>query len=216
MNADSENLARLLVHIQELYTETTSAWEQLGIPAFNLKKTGIEQAEYGNEIYNKIFEYVDFLNASMLTIKVETLQDCGRVRARVKAINSVEEKIKAYTEKARRNGGFPIIKCLNDLFGARTILKGELTISQIESIAENALGKKYKVLPRSVDNYKATHVYFHSSNTNYDWELQVWNAADEQTNLDSHEEYKQRYTIWEEEHKEKGGTENGETLYFIK
>lgn len=196
MNADGENLARLLVRIQELYTETTNAWEQLGVPAFNLKKTGIEQVKYGNEIYNKIFAYVKFLDKSMLTLKAEAIYGCGTVHTRVKSVGSIDEKIRVYTERANKAGGFPIGKCLNDLFGARIILAGELATSEIERIAENALGKKCKVLPRNVGNYKATHIYFHSSNTNYDWELQVWNAADEQGNLESHQKYKQRYTNW--------------------
>lgn len=216
MNRDSENLARLLVHIQKIYTETTNAWERLGIPKINLKNTGIDRVEYGNALYNNILAYVDFLTTSMLALKVEEAQGCGTVRTRIKALNSIEEKIHAYTEKAKKEGNFPIIKCLNDLFGARTVLEDELTTEQIKTIAANALGeKKCKVLPRSVGSYKATHVYFHSSNANYDWELQVWNAADEQTNLESHKEYKQRYTIWEKEHKEEGGTTNGEALHSI-
>ena len=215
MNTDSEKLARLLVYMQELYTETTSAWEQLGIPAFNLKKTGIEQVKYGNELYNKILMYVIFLDKSMLTFKAEAAQGCGVVRTRVKSIGSVDEKIRVYTERANEVGGFPIGKCLNDLFGARIILEGELTTSKIEAIAQNALGKKCKVLPRNVGDYRATHVYFHSGNTNYDWELQVWNAADEQRNLESHKKYKQRYTNWRKDMDREGGTTDGETLYFV-
>ena len=47
----------------------------------------------------------------------------------------------------------------------------------------------------------ATHMYFKENNYSFQWELQIWDKKHYESNIISHENYKQGYTKWEEENK---------------
>lgn len=79
------------------------------------------------------------------------------------------------------------------------------TFDDIRSLIELSYKGKYRCIDSSKGDYKAVHIYFKESNQAFPWELQIWNKCDVERNFASHKEYKQAYTIWEEENK-KGGT----------
>ncbi|QQK76763.1 hypothetical protein HUG15_15120 [Salicibibacter cibarius] len=50
---------------------------------------------------------------------------------------------------------------------------------------------------RQIKDYKAFHIYFMGQSNNcFPIELQVWDAKNERSNLDSHKVYKKDYTYW--------------------
>ena len=61
---------------------------------------------------------------------------------------------------------------------------------------------KNKYIDSSKQIYRAVHLYFRADNQSFPWELQIWNRCDAETNFESHKEYKQAYTIWEQNRKE--------------
>lgn len=133
-------------------------------------------------------------------MQTEDFKNC-KINTRVKTQNSIEFKTKNYSEN-HENGKVPINKCFNDLFGIRIILEQNLKHKDIQSfIKEKHKDLKCIDSSKKEGNYKATHVYFSTNNYTFPWELQIWNKADEENNLKSHEKYKQDYVKWEAENK---------------
>ncbi len=122
------------------------------------------------------------------------------VNTRVKALNSIQDKIEKYENK-KESGKIPIKKCLNDIFGLRIILNNSISYDEIiKYIEENY--PYLKCIKAFRGSYKAIHVYFgNDDNMKFQWELQIWNKEDEHTNLISHAKHKQEYTKWEIENK---------------
>lgn len=166
----------------------------------NLKRKTIKDVYNDNKFYIYISKFRDYLNDN-ITESSNSIINCQskyRVTTRVKTLNSIQYKIKNYYMN-HENGNIPIKKCLNDIFGIRIIINDDLNINIIDYIS--VAFPNIKVINSSKMNYKAIHVYFGNEidNTCFQWELQIWNESDEQTNLKSHNIYKQDYVKWEKE-----------------
>lgn len=64
---------------------------------------------------------------------------------------------------------------------------------------------RYLVAHRANNSYNAIHLYLNKMGNNFvfSWELQIWLKKYEKSNLESHAAYKQGYTKWELEIKNK-------------
>ena len=112
-------------------------------------------------------------------------------------------------------GNVPLNKCINDLQGYRVILDIDCEYDDLKSHLQNYLEKyrmqnrevriRYLVAHRANNSYNAIHLYLNKKGNNFvfSWELQIWLKKYENSNLKSHAEYKQGYTKWELEIKNK-------------
>jgi len=77
------------------------------------------------------------------------------------------------------------------------IFEEELDYNKIINYVKNHY-PKLKCINSDKGEYKAIHIYFgNDNNTNFQWELQLWDKMHEKDNLLSHAKYKQEYTKWE-------------------
>lgn len=200
-----DELKALIDYVQSVYDEITNIWQEQAICKINLKKSQVKDIDIDGKIYSTINEYVKLLNRQSSIIFIQLPSICSsQVTARVKAQNSIELKIQNYKTAKHEFGKVPINKCFNDLFGVRIILKNPLSYDEITAFIKQTYDDKYKCIDSSKLEYKATHLYFKQGNTNFQWELQIWNECDRENNLKSHKKYKQEYTTWEKESKEGG------------
>lgn len=157
----------------------------------NLKRKTIKDIYNDNKFYLYISKYRDYLNDNITkpSASIINCQSKYRVTTRVKTLNSIQYKIRNYYLN-HENGNVPII---------RIILKEDINTDIIDYI--NKTFPDIKVIDSSKMDYKAIHVYFGNEidNTCFQWELQLWNEKNEQTNLKSHSIYKQDYVKWEKE-----------------
>ena len=98
-------------------------------------------------------------------------------------------------------GEVPLNKCFNDLYGIRIIFPQSISYKEIKKFVDEKYKGKLKCYNASKGKYIATHIYFKNGNNSFQWELQIWNKENEKNNINSHEQYKQGYTKWEEENK---------------
>ena len=200
-----DELKALIDYVQSVYDEITNIWQEQAICKINLKKSQVKDIDIDGKIYSTINEYVKLLNKQSSIVFIQLPSICSsQVTARVKAQNSIELKIQNYKTAKHEFGKVPINKCFNDLFGVRILLKKPLSYDEITAFIKQTYDDKYKCIDSSKLEYKATHLYFKQGNTNFQWELQIWNECDRENNLKSHKKYKQEYTTWEKESKEGG------------
>lgn len=202
-----EVLKDLINQIQNEYSIISKIW--LSNPFYqkiNLKNLCVIDINDESNILNVILAYRSCINDNIipfsLALQNYNFKNC-RINTRVKAQNSIEFKVDNY-KKNHENGNVPIIKCFNDLYGIRIILDETINYKQIiKYLNENFSNLKpiYREIALSGSIYKAAHVYFKIDNYYFQWELQIWNKEDEQTNLESHKKYKQDYVKWEAENK---------------
>lgn len=191
MNNEFNHLKDIINCIQETYNDTNLAWAEFRAETVNLKKTLVCDIE-SNELAQYYIVYYN-LFLSYINVHFNVTSVYPDVRARVKTVNSFSDKIDKYNKK-HENGKIPINKCLNDLLGFRIILTESYDFNSIMDFIKESFGDKYKCIDASKLSYKAVHVYFRGDNYSFPWELQIWNAEDERSNIESHNIYKQEYT----------------------
>lgn len=189
----------LINYIQKKYDEVSNGWKKdIKYYPLNMKSSRVENIYKDEKLLEYVFNYRNYIseNTASITQDIENLNILSSVNTRVKALNSIQDKIEKY-EKKKEEGKIPIKKCLNDIFGLRIILGNTLSHESIKKYIENNF-PKLKCIIAFRGNYKATHVYFgNDDNTKFQWELQIWNKIDERDNLISHAKHKQEYTKWE-------------------
>ena len=164
-----------------------------------MKKSRVENLYNDEKLLFYVFNYRTYINEHTINItkNIQNLKLVNSVNTRVKALNSIQDKIEKYENK-KESGKIPIKKCLNDIFGLRIILNKSVPYDEIQKYIE----KNYPVLKcikAFRGEYKAIHVYFgNDDNMKFQWELQIWNKEDEDTNFVSHAKHKQEYTKWEQ------------------
>ncbi|MCI8621063.1 MAG: hypothetical protein HFJ50_04830 [Clostridia bacterium] len=170
----------------------------------NLRKNEVYNLLNDEEMLNIIFNYREFINVNNVQLIMDFQKfnsKYSKISTRVKAKNSIEDKITRYTKNSEHGyGRIQINKCLNDLFGIRIVMEYEVKFEQIlKHIEENY--DNLKCRDASNRGYKAINIYFKQDNFSFPWELQIWNKQDEINNIISHEKYKQDYVKWEKENK---------------
>lgn len=198
-----EELIKLINFIQMEYKLLNNKWQKSeDFTRINLHNKQVCDVIQDELILNSIFKYREFINKNNIQLIMDFKQfntNTSKVNIRTKNKNSIEYKIRKYTEK-KEKGKIPIDKCLNDLFGIRIICKEKLSYDEIKTAIESKYNN-LKCIDSSKQEYKATHIYFKIDNYQFQWELQVWNSDDEKNNIYSHEKYKQDYIKWEKEMK---------------
>ncbi len=171
----------------------------------NLKSNLVKDVYIRENLIKAIRRYQIFLLESTVDLNF-TLENKYRAICRIKTPNSIEDKIKRYNLSPHEYGEIPLFKCLNDLFGARIVLDGNLNFEEICNFLKNKddfrdRNVQLRCNDASKNGYKATHVYFKKcgDNSAFPWELQIWSAEDEENNIKSHKKYKQEYTKWEKQ-----------------
>lgn len=201
MLEDIEKLINFIIFEHEKYTKR---WIKSDYYVkLNLKKTLIKDLISNEKYMSIIFDYRKFLNEyniELMNVFQRFNNKSAKVDTRVKAINSIEYKVKNYYEN-HNSGESPIIKCYNDLFGIRIIIKNEISYTEIEEFINKKYNKQVRVIKAVRNEYQAVHVYFKVDNYSFPWELQIWNEKDEMINKISHEKYKQDYAKWEKQNK---------------
>ena len=198
-----EELEKLINFIQLEYTIFSEKWENsMYYIKTNLKNTLVKDIIKDNHLLDVVFNYREFINQNNIQLLMDFKQfntNNETVNIRTKTKNSIEYKIKRYTEKDE-SGEIPINKCLNDLFGIRLISNKSLEYKDIFELV-NEKFENLKCIDSSKKDYIATHIYFKKDNHSFQWELQIWNKMNEINNIISHERYKQDYVKWEKESK---------------
>lgn len=205
-----EELLETINAINTVFIEASKAWEETSPYVYNQAKARICDISLDKDFYVKVFtdirEYSDFMNqkANSYTIKLTSLPQIKQ--ARVKNINSINQKYSNYLKKRvnGEKGTISINKCFNDLYGLRIITDERLSLEEVEQILNNSNCKNCKCIDSSKNGYRAIHIYYKIDNNHYQWELQIWAKEDEDSNYQSHKLHKQEYTKWEilEEKKE--------------
>jgi len=111
---------------------------------------------------------------------------------RVKTRESIDDKIERFST---REDQYPVNNWLNDIFGARIILKADEIKSVMDLLDDwqDELSLKNWYL-RDKQGYRGLHIYFKNKNNFYfPWELQIWDAEDIQSNIQNHEKFKRNF-----------------------
>ena len=198
-----EELEKLIDFIQLEYTIFSESWKNSKYyTKANLKNTLVKDIVKNNYLLDVVFNYREFINQNNIQLLMDFKEfstSSETVNIRTKTKNSIEYKIKRYTEKDE-GGEIPINKCLNDLFGIRLISNKLLEYKDILKLVKEK-SENLKCIDSSKKDYVATHIYFKKDNYSFQWELQIWNKINEMDNIVSHEKYKQDYVRWEKESK---------------
>jgi len=220
-DAALNELNALVIRLQDIYLNETERWMEYAhereLNSFNFKTTKVCQID--SDILSNIRAYREFLNTrSITTMILDGCREGFHIEGRVKAANSVNEKIDAYMKK-KEHGEMQVNKCLNDLFGARAIVDSELTHKDISEYFSDKRSircidsSKPKSGSEADRKYVATHIYFkYRNNFVYQWELQIWKKSDEARNQSSHRTHRYEYTRWESEAKDDNAFHNIEQL----
>ena len=199
-----EELDVLIIFIEQEYKRLSNKRKKSDLyEEINQKKKLVKDIEHDNNILTTILNYRLFINENHLDIKLEfnRLNLKSEVNSRVKAQNSIEYKISNYMTNKHNYGEIPLNKCFNDLYGIRIIFEENIDFNDIKKFVDNKYNGKIKCYDASKGDYVATHMYFKENNYSFQWELQIWDKKHYESNIISHENYKQGYTKWEEENK---------------
>lgn len=198
-----DEITTLIDFIKKIYLKISNDWtsDSKYFP-LNMKTSRVENIYNDEKLLQYVFNYRNFINEHTINITkdIQNLNLINTVNTRVKALNSIQDKIEKYENK-KESGKVAIKKCLNDIFGLRIILnKMESYDNIVKYIEENYYD--LKCIKAFRGDYKAVHIYFgNDDNMKFQWELQIWNKKDEHTNLISHAKHKQEYTKWEKDNK---------------
>lgn len=196
-------LISLVEEIQNAYTRIEELWteyaESNNLALFNQKSVRIRECVKNQSYLELITEYLVFLTSNKIDQGYHRVGEKYVVDSRIKARNSVEEKMDDYVKTGQ---DFNVNKCLNDLFGIRIILDDIFSHEEILDIFKdnNCLKCIDSSKPKDTNPkvYTATHIYFKGmGNTHFQWELQIWMARDEVANQKSHKGHRFIYTKWE-------------------
>lgn len=177
---------KLVSEINRLHFEFSQDYFETGrIEKINLSRTIARvPAEHIYQYRLTLHECInDYLMAADIEIKYFY---------RVKTRESIDDKISRYSS---REDQYPVNNWLNDIFGARIILTAAeiATVMDLLYDWQEELSLKNWYL-RDKEGYRGLHIYFkNKSNFYFPWELQIWDIADMQSNISSHERLKRNF-----------------------
>lgn len=195
-----EDLEKLLNFLVKKYKESLELWDNQKVNyKINTGKTLVRDTVDNPNIMWYAHAYRDFLNNTVnLQLDFQSLNLNSVVESRIKQNNSLQDKIERYMKESHDYGKVPLRKCLNDILGCRIILDRDYSFSELELFIKKII-KNVRIVNRNIGEYKAVHVYFITgNNSNFLWELQLWNLSSAEANYNSHHKEKQDYTDWQE------------------
>jgi len=134
------------------------------------------------------------LNLDLENILFNPNEEVYRINQRIKAPNSINEKILRYCRK-KEQGNIPLIKCLNDFYGIRIVFYNlwenkDCIINKLESLKRNKTIRKYYI--RNDGSYIGIQVTVNSNdNYRFPWEIQIWDKSNFNKNMISHDSHKE-------------------------
>lgn len=196
-----ERIKHIIDRLYDLYFKVSKDWDDFiktyELPLVNLRKNSVSDIDSNTETLEAIIaEYHAFITKLIISNYSDEIPKEVSTN-RVKAINSIYDKIDRYNN-SKEKGKYPIKKCLNDILGFRLYIDDDLDYLTLkEFLQRNATHEREKIIISNKDNYIAVHVYIGIDNYHFPWELQIWRNVDSKTNEESHFNYKQKYTKWE-------------------
>lgn len=195
-------LSTVIKSFNSMYLEFNSNYYLEHPNQLNLKKTYVSYCELDSNFNSTIITYLncvpDFLFENNNYFALQTTK-YGTFRARTKSLESLYVKIHHYSQKELTEGGAPVNKCLNDLFGSRIILphirtKLGLITQMLTDLKNSGIIWRYYIRDKN-DNYFAIHCYFKQDNFTFPWELQIWDYNDEANNIKAHEAHEEQKRV---------------------
>lgn len=175
---------------------------------FNFKKTEVrdmfsKDSNIKENYLNSLSDYRSWLNANteeLLLLNYDLKNDFNqsnldiwRINQRIKAPNSVYEKLYRYYHKDEE-GKIIIKKCLNDYFGVRLIISEDTFDEDCINNTLDSLKTKHVInrfYSRKKDGYHGIHIAVNAQdNLRFPWEVQIWNSYDFDKNMKAHEKHK--------------------------
>lgn len=185
-NNTINQVKQLVSEVNRLHFEFSMDYFETGrIDKINLFRT-IARVPV-EHIYNYRLTLHECINDYLMAADIEI-----KYFYRVKTSESIDDKIARYSS---REDQYPVNNWLNDIFGARIILTSDDIATVMDSLYnwQEELSLKNWYL-RNKEGYRGLHIYFkNKSNFYFPWELQVWDAADMQNNISSHEKLKRNF-----------------------
>jgi len=196
-------LEKILLYIKNVYDYINENWtlDERYFP-LNMKSKKVEDIYENEDLISYVFNYRNFVNDYVPSIMSDilSLKFISTVSLRVKAVNSIQYKIKKYKWE-HENGKIAIKKCLNDIIGFRIIFNENIDYIKIKEFIERN-HPNLKCIEAIRGEYFGIHIYFgNDDNKKFQWELQVWDKKHQVANLSSHAIYKQDYIKWENKSK---------------
>ncbi len=177
---------QLVSEINRLHSEFSNDYFETGrIEKINLSKT-IRSVPIPH-IYKYRLTLHECINDYLMTAEIDI-----KYFYRVKTRESIDDKIQRFSG---REDQYPVNNWLNDIFGARIIVSADeiKTIMDLLDDWQDELNLKNWYL-RDKEGYRGLHVYFkNKSNFYFPWELQIWDVADMQSNIQNHEKFKRNF-----------------------
>jgi hypothetical protein len=181
-----DQVKQLIIEVNRLHLAFSNDYFETGkIEKINLSRT-IAHVPVSH-IYKYRLTLHESINDYLMTASIDI-----RYFYRVKTRESIDEKIERFSS---REDQYPVNNWLNDVFGARVILTADEVNAVVNLLDdwEDELGLKNWYF-RNKEGYRGLHVYFKNrSNFYFPWELQVWDQADLQANIESHEKLKRNF-----------------------
>lgn len=197
---DERDLKELIIAIQKQYAIFNNKWKQYKrFPSINMKRKKVKDVFREFEIFLYISEYRKFLNN--YSIQLLNINKNQKISSRIKTPNSIIYKLNHY-RLFHEKGEIPLKKCINDLFGIRIIFDTDIDYKMINEYIKKEF-PNLKCIESKKREYYAMHIYFgNNDNTNFQWELQIWDKHHEESNFKSHTKHKQDYIKWERDNEE--------------
>ena len=204
----------LLANTIDLHDIVSLKWQtyakEQDIQIFNQKAMRVSKID-DNGLIDTVIEYDRYLT-NLEELRIFSEFDCPGfiVNTRIKAQNSILDKLDDYCTYSDHKGEVPVNKCFNDLFGIRIITDcQDLTYDDIEQCVRpyDCLSIEDKSFSKGVSkaNYIAVHIYFKGKGPNeernkkFRWELQIWTKQQEANNQKLHLKHRFKYRDWESE-----------------
>jgi len=178
-----EKTKKLISAINAIHLQYSQDYFETGkIEKLNLAKTTVPVEHilrYRLNLHESINDYLINHNLEDITFYY-----------RVKTSESILDKISRYSQNIDK---YPVNNWMNDIFGVRIILEAK-DIEQLDLYAwQEEFGLKNWYL-RDKDDYRGLHVYFkNKSNFYFPWELQIWDSADVEKNIQNHRLFKRGF-----------------------
>jgi hypothetical protein len=181
-----DQIKKMISEINRLHLEFSNDYFETGrIEKINLSRT-IAQVP-ATHIYKYRLTLHECINDYLMTSAIDI-----KYFYRVKTRESIDDKMARFSS---REDQYPVNNWLNDIFGARIVLSADEIKSVMDLLDDwqDELNLKNWYL-RDKEGYRGLHVYFKNrSNFYFPWELQIWDAADMQSNIQNHEKFKRNF-----------------------
>lgn len=161
----------------------------------NYNKVQLSSAALSSKFIVEASQYNKFL-------KKHQTDDCmipiigKKIHTRVKALESLHDKIEQYLKNTRIRGNVIINKSINDMFGCRFLVEGlnenlEAYRDLLIFLKDNGYESIYRpyIKNKETSKYCAIHFYLKDSNKHFCWEVQLWDPNSFEDNFKEHKKH---------------------------